>query len=710
STEKDDLKKESKEVFGYPISIFFIIVNEFCERFSYYGMRAVLVLYFKYFLRWDDDLAISIYHTFVAFCYLTPILGAIIADSWLGKFNTIIYLSIVYAIGQVAMAVSAIHDITDSDRDGSPDNLTFHIVLSMVGLLLIALGTGGIKPCVAAFGGDQFGEHQDKQRRTFFSVFYLCINGGSLLSTIITPILRAQNCGIYSKSKCYSLAFGVPAALMAVSLVVFIMGSGMYYKTKPEGNIMLKVSKCIGFAIKNRYRHKSKQYPKREHWMDWAEEKYDKLLIAQIKIALRVLVLYIPLPMFWTLFDQKGSRWTLQATTMDGNFVSLVNEPDQMQTINPILILTLVPVMDSLVFPLIKKCGLNFTPLKKMTVGMIVAALAFVCAAVIQLQIDVSGGQVVILSLPGTNEILKTHSKCYEEYFTFESDQITVSIGNPSVSRDVSLTKEQRQTLLIPSAINDDWQLVRDLHKILFINGMSTPVNVSSAAVHYDQIGPLHYSNYSEIKNGRATFTLQSGSQSCEYSKDFGFGGSYTFFIPSTLTLGPNCHESITESVDIKPNSVHMALQIPQYFLITAGEVMFSVTGLEFSYSQAPSNMKSVLQAGWLLTNSFGNFIVLIVAEIAKLPKQWTEYILFASLLVAVSIIFSIMASFYTYIDPTAIEAEFKKKLHDDEDDKKEELQKSEFKMEKRDSVSSDNGDKKHGYDIHQTNFDIRQK
>lgn len=75
---------------------------------------------------------------------------------------------------------------------------------------------------------------------------------------------------------------------------------------------------------------------------------------------------------------------------------------------------------------------------------------------------------------------------------------------------------------------------------------------------------------------------------------------------------------------------------------------------------------------------------------------KWTEYILFASLLVAVSIIFSIMANFYTYIDPTAIEAEFKKKIHDDEDDKKKELQKSEFKMEKRDSVSSDNGDKKH--------------
>uniref|UniRef100_A0A3B3WKV9 Solute carrier family 15 member 1a n=1 Tax=Poecilia mexicana TaxID=48701 RepID=A0A3B3WKV9_9TELE len=661
-------------LFGYPISIFFIIVNEFCERFSYYGMRAVLVLYFKYFLRWDDDLAISIYHTFVAFCYLTPILGAIIADSWLGKFKTIIYLSIVYAIGQVAMAVSAIHDITDSDRDGSPDNLTFHVVLSMAGLLLIALGTGGIKPCVAAFGGDQFGDHQDKQRRTFFSVFYLCINGGSLLSTIITPILRAQDCGIHSKSKCYSLAFGVPAALMAVSLVVFILGSGMYYKTKPEGNIMLKVSKCIGFAIKNRYRHRSRKYPKKEHWMDWAEEKYDKLLIAQIKIALRVLLLYIPLPMFWTLFDQKGSRWTLQATTMDGNFGSIVIQPDQMQTINPILILTLVPIMDSLVFPLIKKCGLHFTPLKKMTVGMILAALAFVCAAVIQLQID--------KTLP----VFPSASQSQLKFLNMGNTPITVEFPE----NQLNLAAAQASDLIYkPQEGNNE---------IRFINGMSTPVTVSSAAGHYGEIEPLHYSNYSEIKNGRATFTLQSGSQSCEYSKDFGFGGSYTFFIPSTLTFGPNCQESITESVDIKPNSVHMALQIPQYFLITAGEVMFSVTGLEFSYSQAPSNMKSVLQAGWLLTNAVGNFIVLIVAEIAKLPKQWTEYILFASLLVAVSIIFSIMASFYTYIDPTAIEAEFKKKVHDDEDDeddKKKELQKSK-EMEKRDSVSSDDEDKKY--------------
>uniref|UniRef100_A0A8C5CM26 Solute carrier family 15 member 1a n=1 Tax=Gadus morhua TaxID=8049 RepID=A0A8C5CM26_GADMO len=586
---------QSIVICGYPLSIFFIVVNEFCERFSYYGMRAVLVLYFKYFLRWDDDLATSIYHAFVALCYLTPILGAIVADSWLGKFKTIIYLSIVYALGQVVMAISAIHDLTDYDWNGTPDNMTLHVALSMVGLVLIALGTGGIKPCVAAFGGDQFQDHQERQRSTFFSVFYLCINAGSLLSTIITPILRAQECGIHTQQKCYSLAFGVPAALMVVALVVFIAGSGMYHKAEPQGNILLDVCKCIGFAIKNRFRHRGKEFPKRTHWMDWADEKYEKLLIAQIKMVLKVLFLYIPLPMFWTLFDQKGSRWTFQATTMDGNFqkVSLQScsplslSPGSLSpTVNPILILTLVPIMDSVVYPLIRKCGLNFTPLKRMTVGMFLAAMAFVAAALVQIEID----KTLPVFPSGVQSQLKT-----------------INLGRDPMT----LTLSQHTVQLAPGQV----------------------CQPNSAPSLYDFM----------------------------------------------------CAASIGVAEDIKPNSVHMALQIPQYFLITAGEVVFSVTGLEFSYSQAPSNMKAVLQAGWLFTVAIGNFIVLIVAELAQIPEQWAEYVLFASLLVAVCVIFSIMAHFYTYMDPAEIEAQFRKK----DDDHEVRAEKKERKDSRRSQRSS---------------------
>uniref|UniRef100_A0A8C5BL59 Solute carrier family 15 member 2 n=1 Tax=Gadus morhua TaxID=8049 RepID=A0A8C5BL59_GADMO len=439
---------------GRSWNIAFIVVNEFCERFSYYGMRAVLTLYFVNYLHWDRDLSTAIYHAFTSLCYFTPVLGALIADSWLGKFKTIIYLSIVYVIGHVVKSVGAIPTVGDT---------SMHIALSMVGLILIAFGTGGIKPCVAAFGGDQF---EPEQTRKFFSIFYMAINAGSVLSMIVTPILRGDvKC---FGDDCYALAFGVPAVLMVAALVVFISGSGMYKKVPPEGNILMDVCKCIGFAIKNRFRS-SKHDVKRKHWLDWAEEKYSKRLIQEIKMVLRVLTLYLPLPMFWALFDQQGSRWTLQATRMNMAMVRVY----------------LSAIRVSIVYGLLETMIMTITLWR-----------------VILIEIDI-------------------------------------------------------------------WPI------------------------------PLFE--------------------------------------------------------DVMANNVNIAWQIPQYVLITVGEVMFSVTGLEFSYSQAPANMKSVLQAGWLLTVAFGNVIVLIVAEGGGL-EQWAEFVLFACLLVAVCIIFSIMAYFYTYVDPSQLD------------------------------------------------------
>ncbi|KAF1485350.1 Solute carrier family 15 member 1, partial [Megadyptes antipodes antipodes] len=672
--------------FGYPLSIFFIIINEFCERFSYYGMRAVLVLYFKYFLQWDDNLSTAIYHTFVALCYLTPILGALIADSWLGKFKTIVSLSIVYTIGQAVMSVSSINDLTDHNRDGSPDNVSVHIALSMTGLILIALGTGGIKPCVSAFGGDQFEDDQEKQRTRFFSIFYLSINAGSLLSTIITPILRAQECGIHSKQRCYPLAFGVPAALMAVALVVFIVGSRMYKKVQPQGNIMTQVAKCIGFAIKNRFRHRSKEFPKREHWLDWASEKYDKRLIAQTKMVLKVLFLYIPLPMFWALFDQQGSRWTLQATTMDGNFGAIQIQPDQMQTVNPILIILMVPVVDGLVYPLIKKCKINFTPLRKITVGMFLASLAFVAAALVQVQIDktlpvfpaAGQSQIKVINLGTDNatvwfepQIQNVNVTSMEStaYMTFETSQLLsfkVTSGNKISTQLTKLSERSRYTLRVKNNATD---IVAELlfdnvtskpeegnNLIRFINNLPDIINITMGDTSFGTLASLSASNYNLFPGGREyKITAIINSMPCSVtSKALGFGSAYTIVI--NKCSGENL--DVTYSEDIPPNTVHMAWQIPQYFILTCAEVVFSVTGLEFSYSQAPSNMKAVLQAGWLLTVAVGNIIVLIVAGASKLSEQWAEYVLFAALLLAVCIIFAVMAYFYTYIDPNEIEAQ----------------------------------------------------
>ncbi|XP_040847477.1 solute carrier family 15 member 1 [Ochotona curzoniae] len=691
---------KSKSCFGYPLSIFFIVVNEFCERFSYYGMRALLILYFRNFIGWNDNLSTVIYHTFVALCYLTPILGAIIADSWLGKFKTIVWLSVVYTIGQVITSISSINELTDNNHDGTPDNIAAHVAVCLIGLLLIAFGTGGIKPCVSAFGGDQFEENQEKQRNRFFSIFYLAINAGSLLSTIITPMVRVQQCGIHVRQACYPLAFGIPAILMAVSLIVFVIGSRMYKKVKPQGNIISKVAKCIGFAIKNRFRHRSKQYPKREHWLDWAKEKYDERLITQVKMVTKVLFLFIPLPMFWALFDQQGSRWTLQATTMNGKIGALEIQPDQMQTVNTILIIILVPIVDTLVYPLIAKCGLKFTSLKKMTVGMFLASMAFVAATIVQVEIDKTlpvfpkanevqikvlniGTGDMTVSFPGETVSLGQMSQT-REFMTFDANTLTsinISYGSQDSTVKHDFEPGQRHTLLVwapnNSIVVNDGLIQkpdRGENGIRFVNGYNDTISVTMSGSVYENINSHNASEYYFFTSGRKTFTIYSPGINEQCNRDFespslGYGSAYTYLITEQADGCPH----VTHFEDIAPNTVNIAWQIPQYFLITAGEVVFSITGLEFSYSQAPSNMKSVLQAGWQFTVAVGNIIVLIVAGAGQINEQWAEYVLFAALLLVVCVIFAIMARFYTYVNPAEVEAQF------DKDEKKKHLENNEL-------------------------------
>ncbi|NWU36186.1 S15A1 protein, partial [Hylia prasina] len=670
--------------FGFPLSIFFIVINEFCERFSYYGMKAVLTLYFTRFLHWDKDSATAIYHSFVALCYFTPILGAIIADSWLGKFKTILYLSIVYAIGQTVLSVGSISDLTDHDRDGSPNTIAVNIALSMIGLILIALGTGGIKPCVSAFGGDQFEDEQEKQRSTFFSLFYLAINAGSLLSTLITPTLRASQCGIHAKQECYPLAFGVPAILMAVSLVVFLIGSKMYKKVKPQGNVMLEVSKCVGFAIRNRFRHRSKEFPKREHWLDWASEKYD-VSTGGASCAVTPILFVVTILKTISFFLHQGFQI----------------QPDQMQIVNPILIVIMVPVADSLIFPLIKKCKLNFTPLKKITVGMFLGSLAFVAAALLQVQIDknypvfpaAKQTQIKLINLdvvPATVQFqpqLQTVNVTPNEatgYMTFETSKLqSLHIVSGTLNETLNVTalellEEKRYTLpfkwdsmklkydLIWDNITSKPESGKSL--VRFINNFDVTVNVTMGDMDFGPLDELSVSNYSDIPKPDETYIIRASMPQtyCEVlSKKFGYGAAYTISIDSCVGNKLN----IKYFEDMAPNTVHMGWQIPQYFLLTCGEVLFSVSGLEFSYSQAPSNMKAVLQAGWLLMVAIGNVIVIIVAGTSLIQQQWAEYVLFAALLLVVCIIFAIMAYFYTYIDPNEIEAQFSKE--EKEEDKK---------------------------------------
>ncbi|XP_078259419.1 solute carrier family 15 member 2 [Rhinoraja longicauda] len=635
-------------------------------------MKAVLTLYFVNFLHWDDDQSTAIYHAFTGLAYFTPVLGALIADSWLGKFKTIIILSIVYVIGHVVKSIGSIPIVGTH---------TVHVALSMFGLFLIALGTGGIKPCVAAFGGDQFEAHQNVERRRFFSFFYLCINAGSLLSTIITPILRADvEC---FGGECYALAFGVPAALMVVATAVFIAGSGLYTNLPPQGNILVDVSSCIGFAIRNRWNHRSSAYPKRKHWLDWATEKYPGRVIKEIKMVTRVLFLYIPLPMFWALFDQMGSRWTLQATGMNANFGGFIIQPDQMQTINAILIVTFIPIFDMGIYPLFAKCKVKLTPLRRMTVGMLLASMAFVGAAVVELQVrstlvpepGVKESYVQFLNLADKNISISLKgqdgfpttmapSQDPDHYLKLQLDSQNQSFmfdltyeGGNTTCRQTLREANAFSILLYKEGTNLHCRLLEDEKSkpqkgkatMRFVNAYGRDLNFTLGGEQFGTVEANYGSStYKVVTRGHYQGTCEDGA--VEYAVDVGlldFGAAYT--IVTDVVPGEG-RLKIWKTEDIRANTIHIAWQIPQYVLMSAGEVMFSITGVEFSYSQAPVNMKAVLQSGWLLTVAFGNIIVVIVAKSAFL-EQWEEFVLFACLLVVVCIIFSIMAYNYTYVN-----------------------------------------------------------
>jgi len=691
SIESMDVESKKKKE-GFPLQVGFILGNEFCERYSYYGMRTVLVLYLSSdLIGWDENTATAVYHAFTVLAYLFPLLGAIIADSSWGKYWTIFWLSIVYAIGSGINMMSAIKPI-------GGDNLAVHAALASVGLFVIAFGTGGIKPCVSAFGGDQFSDDQDDYRKSFFSLFYFAINAGSLVSTFVSPLIRSEvSC---FGDECYALAFGIPTALMVVAILLFAIGTPYYKRVEPEGNIFLEVSRVIGYALKVRGKVPSKERNK-EHWLDYAEDgtRERSQIIRDIKYVLKVLVIYIPLPLFWSLFDQQGSRWTLQAVRMNGVIGDVLILPDQIQLCNPLMIIALIPLFEVTLYRWLRAKNINFSPLKRMGLGMWLAGLAFVVAAIIQNMINENltltprKGETTLRVLNGVdldcnltmggsiynwnteepmvmfmqasdtledmiNEGKYTIEASCPDYTTFEAEidllgekaydaimyKDGTNIAGKVVERNVKKSQSGNAIFSVANAYNENIEVS------MVIKGKNDKKMDLMPGMKYE---------FEELKQTDGPFTLNVKAGSEEYTDEINpfTGADYTYLVAP----GKNNYNF----KDIYENDVNIFWMVPQYFIITLGEVFLSVTGLEFAYSQAPQSMKAVLQSFWLLTVSIGNIIVLIVAELSLIPNQADEYYLFAGLIAFAALIFLWLAIRYEYVD----ESEFRRDDSDSDDD-----------------------------------------
>ena len=322
------------DIQGMPPGIPYIVGNEAAERFSFYGMKAILVVFMTEHLMtsggkldtMSDVQARYWFAIFVAATYWFPFLGAIISDAFWGKYDTIIRLSVVYCLGHLALAL-------DDTRVGL-----------FIGLSLIAIGAGGIKPCVSAHVGDQFGSKNQNLLSRVFSWFYFAINFGAMFSQMLVPLLL-KHFGPH-------VAFGVPGILMAVATITFWAGRHRFAHVPPGGRRFFR-------------------------------ETFSR---EGLSAAGRLIIIYLFVAMFWALFDQTASAWVLQAKNLDREFLGMTWLPEQPQAANPLLVLLFIPLFSYVVYPAMGRV-FRVTPLRKISIGLFVTVLAFLIPAYIEMRL-----------------------------------------------------------------------------------------------------------------------------------------------------------------------------------------------------------------------------------------------------------------------------------------------------------------------------------
>ena len=396
-----------------PRQIPYIIANEAAERFSFYGMRNILTPFListlLLFVPMEDRTseAKHVFHTFVIGAYFTPLLGGFLADRYFGKYKTIFWLSLFYVVGHACLAVFE-------------DNLNgFYF-----GLFLIALGAGGIKPLVSAFVGDQFDKTNKNRAKVVYDAFYWCINFGSFFASLLMPLLL-KNYGP-------AVAFGVPGLLMAFAVLIFWLGKKKYVHVPPAPPNPDSLTNVARTALLARRPGQGRpglavaifgvvgavvSLLMSYSWgfvigactalvlllafggigtgmqLERARGKHSDEAVEGVRAVLRILIVFALVTPFWSLFDQKASTWIVQANAMTSPVLNVFGWefqvlPAQMQALNPLLVMLLIPFNNLVIFPLLRAIGIEPTALRRMTAGIALSGAAWLVIGWIQLSMD----------------------------------------------------------------------------------------------------------------------------------------------------------------------------------------------------------------------------------------------------------------------------------------------------------------------------------
>ncbi|MDD3180070.1 MAG: hypothetical protein PHQ04_06915 [Opitutaceae bacterium] len=609
----------------FPPGIPYIVGNEGAERFSFYGMRQILYIYLtSLFVGFVTESAVApdalaeakvratqIVHLFNAGVYLFPMIGAILADRLLGKYRVIFWVSLIYCAGQAAMSFAG--------YAGAMGNLGGAQAIVFLGLTLVALGSGGIKPCVSANVGDQFTAKNAHLVTRIFQIFYFMINFGSFFATVLTPWLYKKY-GIYGPA----VAFGVPGVLMFLATVVFWLGKNKFIRVPPQpggklglldfvaSSLMatpLLVMVGVGAAVAEEIVQAGMsgqagevvaalQHIAAEYW--W----YALIALGGLGLGMAIFGVRQKLQQdtgfFATLlycWRERGTRrpdedfWT-PARTRYGDEVA--DGPPAVLRI--IVVFSMVSVFWALFD---QHSSTWVEQAKAMDLQLTMPAIVW--------NWWVWPG-VIVSAL-------------------FGAAWLFLWVGNHPIPRAVTWGY---------LGLLGAWGLGA-IGAQLIIGGR---VVIDMLPAQIAATNPLMVMVIIPLLNVLIYKPLERRGRPLRPLHRMTIG----MFLASLAFVAVALIQARIEAVG--QGQIHVLWQVIPFFILTTAEVLVSVTGLEFAYTQAPRAMKSTIMGFWLLCVTFGNVLVAFLAPLEKLSLA-TFFWTFAGLMAAAAVAFLILAARY---------------------------------------------------------------
>lgn len=593
---------------GWPPGVPYIVGNEACERFSFYGMRAILYIHLVSLFAAEVANRLGLpagtaenesaarasgtatVHLFIAGVYALPMIGALMADRWAGKYRTIFFLSLVYCAGHAVLSIG--------------ENYLMGMYL---GLALIAIGSGGIKPCVSANVGDQFGKANWNKVRTIYQVFYFSINFGSFFATLLIPFMK-DSAGYWlvehlpsvfgdfdPRRLGVSVAFGIPGVLMFIATFIFWLGRRKFVHVPPNpgGQLgLLDTICCVSLFMALGHLFITPELLHTPFFeQNWLVKYAVLAVISGAFLALGLVLFFVR-----------------QSAKPDDGFLAVV--------------------LHTLKAHLGMNKGEAATADRQEAASVAAADSALSRSAFWRPALEKFG----LKSTEGPVAVFKIISIFFlVTIFWALFDQHSSTWIQQAREMDLRLWGERESFLGIPNIKLKESQV--PAANPMLVMALIPLMNL--VYLLFDKIG-LKTTPLRRITVGMwitaASFVATALLQQ---------------YIDAERAAG-------------RPNSVWIGWQLIQYLVITIGEVMVSITGLEFAYTQAPKKMKSTVMGFWLLTVTVGNVLVAFLARVQGPMTKWvstnvitglsepaTFFWVFAVLSGAAALIFGLRAMFY---------------------------------------------------------------